>query len=505
MALELRPYQQTAVSEIRTALAKYRRIVCVLPTGGGKGLILGYVTSLAVKKGSKVLILAHREEVMKQDANQCRKFGVEPEIISPKHRKVPTSNCAVGMIQTLRRRIEKPEWQEYLKSVTLLVPDEAHVCDFDMIFDYISPKCYVTGYTATPSRSGHMKQMALMYNAMVVGPSVQDLVDMGYLCRCKLYSLDAPSMDDVEWDYGRGDYNLGQMAAKFKSRTKYVGAVENYLRICPGEKAIVFGCSSEQCIGLAEEFNAHGVSAKYLLSNNFDEDEDYSGPRKEIVDGFARGDFKVLVNLGIGTTGLDIADIKVVMLMFSTTSIVKLLQCLGRASRIAEGKNNEFICLDFGLNYSRLGKYEDSRNWSLWHNEGSGGGVPPLKECDQCHKLIPVQYQDCPYCGWHFPSKQEIYNAELNEIVAQKKDDEEETLEQYVARRKLDGWSNNRILVAVCIKNADNQKEAFMRSIEVLRTKHGENISPKFWYFFRTKILSKEKAKKKDESPSLFK
>lgn len=501
--ITLRDYQEQAVSEIREGLAKYRRIVCVLPTGGGKGLILGYVTSLAVKKGSKVLILAHREEVMKQDANQCRKFGVEPEIISPKHRKVPTSNCAVGMIQTMRRRIEKPEWQEYLKSVTLLVPDEAHVCDFDFIFDYISPKCYVTGYTATPSRSGHMKQMALMYNAMVVGPSVQDLVDMGYLCRCKLYSLDAPSMDDVEWDYGRGDYNLGQMAAKFKSRTKYVGAVENYLRICPGEKAIVFGCSSEQCIGLAEEFNAHGVSAKYLLSNNFDEDEDYSGPRKEIVDGFARGDFKVLVNLGIGTTGLDIADIKVVMVLFATTSIVKWYQCLGRASRIAEGKNNEFICLDFGCNFEKIGRYEQPRQWSLWHSEGKGGGVPPMKICPQCQKMIPVQYSDCPYCNYHFPSQQEIYHADLQEIVAN--ETEEETIEQYVAKRKLEGKKTNWILVNVCIKNPEHQKEAFMRAIEVLRTTHGESISPKYWFFFRKNILDKVKVKKsEDSSPKLF-
>lgn len=78
-------------------------------------------------------------------------------------------------------------------------------------------------------------------------------------------------------------------------------------------------------------------------------------------------------------------------------------------------------------------------------------------------------------------------------------------MEQYVARQKLAGKKNNWILVNVCIKNPDNQKEAFMRAIEVLRTKHGENISPKFWYFFTREILSKVKVKKKeDEGPSLF-
>ena len=500
--VELREYQKTAVNEIRSGLAKYRRVVCVMPTGSGKGTVLGYVASLAANKGTKTLILAHREEIMKQNAGHCRKCGVEPQIISPKHRKVPTEDIVCGMVQTLQRRIEKPEWMEYVKSVQMLVLDEAHICNYDFLFDIISDKCYVVGYTATMARYGGMTQAGLQYNAMVLGPSVKDLINLGYLCRCRLYSLDAPSMEDVAWDYGRGDYNLGQMAAKFKSKARYVGAVENYQRICPGQKAIVFACSSEQCIGLTQEFNDHGIKAKYLLSNSFDEDEELSGERKQIVEDFENNKFKVLVNLGIGVAGLDIVDIKVVMLMYSTTSVVKYLQSCGRASRPAPGKNNEFICLDFGRNYERLGRYEDDRTYSLWHNTGAGGGVAPTKECQQCHRLVPVSWTDCKFCGYVFPTQQDIYNAELNEIVA---NSEEESLESYVARRKLEGWSNNRILVAVCIKNADNQKEAFMRAIEVLRTKHGANISPKYFFFFKKEILSKVKVKKnEDSSPKLF-
>ena len=86
--------------------------------------------------------------------------------------------------------------------------------------------------------------------------------------------------------------------------------------------------------------------------------------------------------------------------------------------------------------------------------------------------------------------------AELQEIVAS---EDEESLESYVARKKLEGKSNNWILVNVCIKNPDGQKEAFMRAIDVLRTKHGANMSPKYWYFFRREILSKVKARKQDK------
>ena len=502
--IQLRDYQETLVSEIREALGKYRRIVCVCPTGSGKGLVLGYTAALASNKGTKTLILAHREEILNQNVNQCKKCGLVPEIISPKHRAVPSGIVACGMVQTLRRRVEKQEWLDYVKSVRMLILDEAHICDYEFLFDVISDGCYVCGYTATMARYGGMPQAGLRYNAIVLGPTVKDLIGKGFLCRCRLYSLDAPSMDDVEWDYGRGDYNLGQMASKFKSKARYVGAVENYERICPGEKCIVVACSSEQCIGLTEEFNSHGISAKYLLSNSFDEDEELSGERKKLIEDFDRGAFKVLVNLGIGVAGLDVPSIKVVMLMYATTSVVKYRQSLGRAARPAPGKNGEFICLDFGRNYERLGRYEDDQEYSLWHNTGQGGGVPPVKECPQCHKLVPVSWTDCQFCGYHWPSRQETYQAELQEIVATTSG-EEETLEQYVARQKLAGKKNNWILVNVCIKNADNQKEAFMRAIEVLRTKHGENISPKFWFFFTREILSKVKVKKKvDEGPSLF-
>ena len=470
------------------------------PTGSGKGVLIG---SMASMTAYKVLILAHSEEILRQDAAHARKWGVDVAEIYAKTRKIPDSDCCVMMAQTLRQRLKKAEWMEWFWTFGFIIIDECHRAEFDFIFEQSDIELmFVVGLSASPCRYGSQRQLGLDYGAVVIGPQVRELVDDGYLYRCRLYSLDAPILDDVEWSYARGDYNLGQMAAKFKSRARYVGAVDNYERLCKGQKCLVFCCSSEQTINLTREFCERGIEAKYCLSGDFDEDEDYSGERKAVVEAFARGEFPVLVNYGLFTTGIDIPDIKVVMLMFSTTSLVKYLQCLGRASRIADGKNGEFICLDFGRNYERLGRYEDYREWSVWHNTGAGGGVPPTKECPQCGRLVPVSWTDCKFCGYHWPTQQETYQAELQEIVA--KQEKVETLEQYVARRKLDGWSNNRILVAVCLKNADNQKEAFLRAIEVLHTKHGANVSPKYWFFFKREILSKVKVKNKDNEPKLL-
>ena len=498
--INLRPYQQRIIQECREALCKYGRVILQLATGGGKGFICGAIVSMSLKKGNRVLILSHRGEIAEQNANHIRNWGSEVVMVNADVKNMPTCDCVSAMAQTIRQRVKKEEWLEWFRSYNVVLLDECHRAEMDFAFEYILPTTYAVGLSATPARYGSQRQLALDYRAMVTGVSIKELIQEGFLCKCRLYSLDAPKMDDVEWSSGRGDYNLGQMAQKFKSRAKYVGAVDNYERICNGEKCIVFCCSSEQTIEITKAFNERGIKAKYSLTGTFDEDEEYSGDRNEVLEEFRRGEFPVLVNYGIFTTGLDVRDIKVVILMFSTTSVVKLLQCLGRGARPHPSKNGEFICLDFGGNHERLGRYEDDRVFGLWHNTSAGGGVAPTKICPQCGAMIAVMYQDCPFCSYHYPSKQEVYEAELQEIV-ERSEGEVETLEQWVARKKLEGWKNDWILRDLCQKNPDNMKEVFMQAIEVLRTKHGcSSISPQYWHYFK-----KHKLKKNSEnSAELF-
>lgn len=478
------------IQEARQALLKHKHIILQSPTGSGKGVLIGSMSSMSKYK---VLILAHSEEILTQDAGHAKKWGIESACVFAKTRKFPTDRCCAMMVQTLRQRIKKPEWEAWFHTFGFIILDECHRAEFDFLFDVEGVDgTFVVGLSASPARYGQMRQLGLDYGAVVMGPQVSELVRDGYLCRCRLFSLDAPSLDGVDWSYSTGDFNTAQMAARFKSPARYVGAVENYMRICPGEKCLVFCCSSEQTIEVTKAFCDRGIDARYCLSGSFDEDEEYSGERKDVVEAFARGDFLVLVNFGLFTTGIDIPDIKVVMLMFSTTSLVKYLQCLGRASRIADGKNGEFICLDFGRNHERLGRYEDDRIWSVWHKQSAGGGVAPTKECPHCGRLIPVSWTDCQFCGYHFPSRQETYVAELQEIVS--KEQSEETLEQMVARKKLAGWKNDWILRDVCQKNPSNMKESFMKAVDILRTAHGEKISPKYWHFFKEHKLGRLKA-----------
>lgn len=494
--MELREYQAKFITDIRESLFTHTRIIATAPTGSGKGVILGAIAEMAARKGSRLIVVSHRIEVVRQNLKQIMRFGIDAGIVSSEVRNVPNSAINVAMAQTLRSRRNTPEFAAFLQNADLLVIDEAHDCNMNFLFEAISARCYVIGLTATPVRYGNQRQLGLDYSDIVQGPQVGALIDLGYLCRCRLFGLDAPKMDDVEWSNERGDYVLSQMAAKFRPKTRYVGVVDNWERLVRGTKTIVFCCSSEQTIGICREFNERGYDARYVLSGSFDEDEEMSGERKSVMDAFARGDFDILVNMNIGTTGLDVPDIKTVVLDFATTSLTKYLQCLGRASRPHSSKDGEFNCLDFGDNWERLGRYEDNRQWYLWHKK-SRGGPAPLKECKEdeggCGRLIPIQWEVCQFCGHVFLSKERIYEIELQEIVAQHAAGEKETNEQYVARKKLEGWGNNRILASICKKNPGKEHAVFLEVIPLLRTNSGEEISPKYWYSFKKFVLKKKK------------
>ena len=115
--ITLRSYQQTSVDEVRQALAKYKRVLFQLPTGGGKTICFSYMALASQKFNRKVLIVSSRTEILMQNGGALERFGLDVSYISPKSKKIPTTNVVVGMAQTIRRRMENPEWLEYLKSV----------------------------------------------------------------------------------------------------------------------------------------------------------------------------------------------------------------------------------------------------------------------------------------------------------------------------------------------------------------------------------------------------
>mgnify|MGYP001224198790 CR=1 FL=1 len=495
--IKLRPYQARLINEIQTNMLKYKHIAAWAPQGSGKSIILGYIALGAMKKGNKVLILTHRQEILIQNMRKMEYLGLKVQAITSTTRSIdPDADCYCGMSQTIASRIKKSkEWQEWLLSIPITVIDECHINNHNAVLDGTDPDSYRVGLSASMLRGGNgQKQLADYYDTIVKGDSTQNLIDLGYLTPSKNFAFQAPLLDNIKVSYHTGDYMQSQLQKAFRKTERYAGIIDNYNKLTPNTKAIVFTTGSEHCVEITKQFNDAGIKAKYLLSNKMPEtDADFSGEREQLLKDFANNKFKVLVNISILDTGFDEPSIETVILDFSTTSYARYSQAVGRGSRLFHGKEY-FNVLDFGNNIQTHGIYEQPNPpMSLWHKVG-GNGVAPTKECPidkgGCGRLLLVSATDCKWCGYHFPTQKEIYNVELTEIIDNSETDD---MNKWIAEQMLKGKNPNWILVNICIKNPLNQKGAFMEAIKVLRKADGGQFSPRYWHFFKKNILDRKK------------
>lgn len=440
-----------------------------LPTGGGKTVVFSYISQGISAKENRVLILTDREELLKQAGGTIQKFGIYPSLIRAGSKHIDyRRNVFIAMSQTLRNRTKQKEWIDFLQNdVDLFIIDEAHIQEFNHLFESgILKGKKVLGFTATPARTGKMRQLGMDYEKLIRGPEPKELIDMGYLLNADTYKFDAPDMSNVKINNITGDYSEDSMFQQYDRAKFYQGLVTNYKLHAEGKKMMVFCCNVEHAIKTTAQLCEAGYRAKFVASERpkpkevqstslFDEDghgevraeferykskvkaynfyqenfKKYSGPRKQIFDDFHDNKFEILVNVDIATKGFDEPSVEVVAVYRSTKSLTLWLQMLGRGSRIFKGKES-FIVFDFGDNVDRLGNYDDNRNWSLWHeSKKGGGGVPPLKECGitstgkpiksssdvpkGCERLILASLQLCPYCGFKYPDKKEAQEVEL--------------------------------------------------------------------------------------------
>lgn len=511
--LILRPYQGRIIEAAQLSLLKEsrkgsRRIGVYAPQGSGKSILAAFMAQGAALKGNRTLILTHRVEILKQNFSKMELLGLDISMLYAATAKIPSSSIVCAMTQTLKARCEssakKDEYREFLASFDFIIADECHRSDHDALFQYFRSDVWVIGLTATWLRSGNQKQLGDFYSAIVSCVMPSELIELGNILPSENFVFDAPVLKDVAVDYSSGDYNQRQLQKRFAKPERYAGIIENYQKICPGKKVIVFTTGGDHCVELTKEFCKAGIKAKYLLSERKpDTDWKYSGKREDVLDELRRGDITVLLSVEMLSTGLDVPELEGVILDFSTKSYTKYQQCVARADR-PFGNQRFFYVLDFGENVKTFGRFEDDPVMSLWHRSG-GNGVAPSKFCPTdredyaghigCGRIVPVSVMVCPYCGFTWLTDKQQYEVELTRMVESKRDDKEETIHQYCARKRLEGWNNNRILMSVVIKNKDNQKKAFLEAIEVLRGSNGELISPKYWWAFKNNILDKSKRK----------
>ena len=404
--MNLRPYQQQLITDIRLQYQLgHKSVLAVLPTGGGKTVCFSYIAQQASIKGNRVCVLVHRQELLDQAS---RAIPVPHGRISAGKSMDLSHTVQVASVQTLARRLHLLP-RDFFQ---LLIVDEAHHTTAGtwakVIQHFHAAK--LLGVTATPIRSDG-RGLGEHYQAMVQGPTAQQLTDDGFLAAAKV--LAPPGFDSTGLRKRMGDFDPKE--AEQRVGTIMGDCLGHYRKHLPGQTAIAFCCSVAHAEAVADLFQRNGIAAA-SIDGTMD-----ASTRRELLQDLGTGKLKVLTSCALIGEGVDVISVGGCILLRPTASVALHLQMIGRCLRPQPGKRA--VVLDHVGNTLRLGHHLEPRDWSL---DGVARRdreqAPSVKVCPTCFATSASTVQVCRECGHVFApqGRRELQqvDGELQELNA---------------------------------------------------------------------------------------
>ena len=337
MGQELRPYQQQARDRIHAEWdAGHTRTLLVLPTGTGKTIVFASVAADQVRAGDRVLILAHRGELLEQAADKLQR---STGLVSAVEKAESTCldswfRVVVGSVQALQRtaRLERFP-QDYFGTIII---DEAHHAITDgyrRILDYFSG-AKVLGVTATPDR-GDMRNLGEVFDSLAFEYKLTDAIKEGYLCKIMAQTIPL-QLDITSVTMSGGDYAVGDLGTALDPYLEQIAA--EMARRCKSRKTVVFLPLIKTSQKFRDLLNAHGFRAAEVNGQSAD--------RKEVLADFDAGKYNVLCNSMLLTEGWDCPSVDCVVVLRPTKVRSLYSQMVGRGTRLSPGKT-DLLLLDF--------------------------------------------------------------------------------------------------------------------------------------------------------------
>lgn len=417
--IELRDYQtERMVAPVREALIRgFRAPVLVAPTGSGKTRVFSFIVQEATQRGKRIVVLVHRDELVQQVSEALSDVDVKHGFIAAGAHYDRRYLAHVASVMTLVRRLDRVAVPDGV------IADECHHAIASTshgkclaFWRKLNPKLWTIGVTATPERlSG--EGLGEMFDTMIVGPTVRELMDAGWLSKYRLF---APETVDLSGLHTRaGDFVRGEVD-ELMSKPKIIGnVVSHYARICNGAPGVSFSPSVAHAEKVAEQFRAAGFRALSIDGTMAKE------VRRGIIGDFRRGALNVLTSCDLISEGMDVPGIHAIMLLRPTQSLALSLQQIGRGLRPAPGKDAAII-LDHVGNTARHGLPDADRMWTLegraarQAREQDGKLSDAVRQCLKCFAISPAAAAKCVDCGEPFPPKPRVVeeiDGELSEIA----------------------------------------------------------------------------------------
>ena len=333
----LRPYQQRARDRIHAEWENgHTRTLLVLPTGTGKTIVFASVAADQVRAGDRVLILAHRGELLEQAADKLqRSTGLVSAVEKADATCLNTwFRVVVGSVQTLQRtaRLERFP-HDYFGTIII---DEAHHAITDgyrRILDYFGD-AKVLGVTATPDR-GDMRNLGEVFDSLAFEYKLTDAIKEGYLCRIMAQTIPL-KLDISSVTMSGGDYAVGDLGTALDPYLEQIAA--EMAQRCKGRKTVVFLPLIKTSQKFRDLLNSHGFRAAEVNGQSTD--------RKEVLADFDAGKYNVLCNSMLLTEGWDRPSVDCVVVLRPTKVRSLYSQMVGRGTRLSPGKS-DLLLLDF--------------------------------------------------------------------------------------------------------------------------------------------------------------
>ena len=355
---ELYGYQKGDIDKIFERLDNARNdyhLLYQLPTGGGKTVIFSEIVRRYLSQhNKKVVVLTHRIELCKQTSKMLKGFDVKNKIINSTIKELPDQHeysCFVAMVETLKNRLNDEKLM--IDNVGLVIIDEAHYNSFRKLFSSFK-NAFILGVTATPLSSNIKLPMHNNYDELIVGDTIQSLIDKGFLAKATTYSYDV-GLTSLKVGIN-GDYTVKSSDDLYMNMVMQEKLLHSYTEKSLGKKTLIFNNGINTSLYVYETFREAGFEIRHLDNTTSVED------RKDILHWFKKTPDAILTSVGILTTGFDEPTVESIILNRATKSLTLYFQMIGRGSRKLPHKNN-FTVIDLGNNAIRFGLWNDSIDW----------------------------------------------------------------------------------------------------------------------------------------------
>jgi superfamily II DNA or RNA helicase len=349
--ITLRTYQNDFINDIRAAMKTHRRVLGVAATGMGKTRCFASIVSSALIRSKRVVVAAHRVEIVEQISRALADLGVRHGRIQAGH-SLTADFVQVAMVQTLINRIRK------IPEPDLLILDEAHHSASSTYLSLLRAWCNarVLGVTATPERADG-RGLGEAFDTLVEGPDTAFLIPQGFLADFD-YFAPPPVADLSDVRTRAGDYALDDLAAAMDKSTITGDAAEHYRRLLFPRPAIAFCTTVAHAEHVAAQFCSVGLKAA-SVDGAMDR-----AVRADRIAAIGDGRLHVLTSCSLISEGVDIPVVGGVILLRPTKSLSLYLQSVGRALR-PKPDGSRAVILDHVGNVNLHGSPKLPRLWSL--------------------------------------------------------------------------------------------------------------------------------------------